>query len=316
MRLATPPRITSCLIGALVGICLAGAGTASAAKGGPVTLVTSQMEGPPSPRGQPVRGLAHLRVRPSGATRVSGVFSGVAIDPTVPDTRFFVGVSQRRCAQFRSNPSQQIVVGPPGKQIEPDRYGYGSAYLNDTEVFKVPQSTLSKARSMVLARRTPQATQFAACGGLARWVPAKQLQGAFVAAKGGRKGLLTAEVPGLPGQTAQGIADIAGRLKVRPGPDRLVARQITALLIGMMPAERVALATSSASCAGAPLFQNGWIEGVSTTADTYGNALISATTIQADLRSARSAAIFRNSQGSWLACGPFSLFGRLTKDLE
>jgi hypothetical protein len=313
---AAPPGIASCLIATLFGLCIAGAGTASAAKGGPVTLVTSQMEGPPTPRGQPVRGIVHLRVRPSGATRVSAVFSGIAIDPTVPNTRFFVGLSKRTCAQFRSNPAQQIVVGPPGKPIQPDLYGYGSAYLNDTERFQVPQSTLSNARSMVLARRTPQATQFAACGGLARWVPAKQLQGASAAAKGGPRGLLTAEVPGIPGQTAQGIADIAGRLKLRRGPDSVVPRQITALLIGLQPTERAALATAQTSCAGAPLYTNGWVEGVSTIADTYGNALISASTIQADLRGARSAAIFRNSQGAWLACGPFSLFGKLTKGLE
>jgi hypothetical protein len=247
---------------------------------------------------------------------VAAVFSGVAIDPTVPNTRFFVGLSQRTCAQFSSNPAQQIVVGPPGKPIQPDLYGYGSAYVNDPEVFQVPQSTLSKARSMVLARRTPQATKFAACGGLGRWVAAKQLQGAFAAAKGGLKGLLTAEVGALPGQTAHGIADIRGRLKLRKGPDTLSPRQITALLIGLAPAERAAVATSASSCAGAPLFQNGWVEGVSTIADTYGNALISATTIQADLSSARSAAIFRNSQGAYLACGSFSLFGKLTKNLE
>jgi hypothetical protein len=306
---------------ALAGTAFAGGGVAMAGKGGGATLVTSQLQGPAIPSGQPVRGLVHLRVRANGPERLTAVFTGVAKPPSDPTVRYLLGLSRRSCAEL-STPGQQVVVGRPNKEVVPDQFGNGSAYLDDTDVVQLAISKVRRARSMVLARSTTtQGSQLAACGRVRFWAPvgkagessaitsaaAKGGVATSAAARGGG-GLITGELGPTPGQTAQGIVDFRVGLKSRPGGDRPVVRGLIAVLIGLLPAEQVALSTAPASCSGAPAHQNGWVDGVSTVADTFGNALVASRTFQANLRTARSVAVFRNLQGSWLACGPLGFW--------
>jgi hypothetical protein len=291
---------------ALATLLLVGPQTASAAKR-PQVLVTSSLEGPPLAGGQPLRGLVHLRVRSGGSGRITAVFSGVSKPPSDPFIRYRLGLSRRSCAQLQGNPGQ-VPIEAPSTEVVPDQFGNGAAYLDDTAAGPIPLSQLRAARSMMVTRGSQGASQLAACGSLASWIASKS------AANGVHRGLVVGELGPQPGQTAQGLADFRVRLKVRRGPDRPTSvTELVALLIGLQPAERVPLSTVGQSCPGAPLYTNGWADQVSTIADTFGNALLSAPAITGTLQGARSVAVFRNSQGVWLACGPLSTYAKVPK---
>jgi hypothetical protein len=293
---------------ALATLLLAGTHPASAAKR-PQILVTSSLEGPPIPGGQPLRGLVHLRVRSGGSGRLTAVFSGISKPPSDPFIRYRLGLSRLSCAELQADPGK-VPIEAPGTEVVPDQFGNGAAYVDDTAIGPVPLSQLRAARSMVVTRGSQgtSATQLAACGSLAFWNADKS------AAKGVRAGVVVGELGPQPGQTAQGLADFRVRLKVRRGPDRPIAvTGVVALLIGVQPFERVPLFTSGQSCPGAPLYTNGWVDQVSTIADSFGNALLSAPGITGTLQGARSVALFRNSQGAWLACGPLSTYAKVAK---